>query len=139
MPASRPIFHAALTHAVGAGPTITHPSTKASLMIEPKAGSNASADAARMRLEFLSSASSTTGPTRVTIDRSAHRASPLRGLLSMFIDALMGAEADSLCGAGFGEPSDSRNGCRYRDFDTPRRHSRCRHSQAAVRLVFPHW
>ena len=42
----------------------------------------------------------------------------LRSLLSMFIDALMGAEADSLCGAGFGDPSDSRNGCRYRDFDT---------------------
>lgn len=27
----------------------------------------------------------------------------LRSLLSTFIDALMGAEADSLCGAGFGE------------------------------------
>lgn len=29
----------------------------------------------------------------------------LRSLLSTFIDALMGAEADSLCGAGFGERS----------------------------------
>ena len=46
----------------------------------------------------------------------------LRSLLSTFIDALMGAEADSLCGAGFGERSDgrvnSRNGYRHRDFDT---------------------
>lgn len=46
----------------------------------------------------------------------------LRSLLSMFIDALMGAEADSLCGAGFGERSDSRvnsrNGYRNRDFVT---------------------
>lgn len=46
----------------------------------------------------------------------------LRSLLCMFLDALMGAEADSLCGAGFGERSDrrinSRNGYRHRDFDT---------------------
>ncbi len=46
----------------------------------------------------------------------------LRSLLSTFIDALMGAEADTLCGAGFGERSDdrinSRNGYRHRDFDT---------------------
>ena len=46
----------------------------------------------------------------------------LRSLLSTFIDALMGAEADSLCGAGFGERSEdrtnSRNGYRHRDFDT---------------------
>nr|EJJ02427.1 putative transposase [Rhodococcus sp. JVH1] len=32
----------------------------------------------------------------------------LRSLLSTFIDALMGAEADSLCGAGFGERSETR-------------------------------
>ncbi|WP_231913789.1 IS256 family transposase, partial [Rhodococcus sp. LB1] len=46
----------------------------------------------------------------------------LRSLLSTFIDALMGAEADSLCGAGFGERSEdrtnSRNGYRHRVFDT---------------------
>ncbi len=46
----------------------------------------------------------------------------LRSLLSTFIDALMGAEADTLCGAGFGARSDdrinSRNGYRHRDFDT---------------------
>ena len=46
----------------------------------------------------------------------------LRGLLSAFIHALMGAEADAICGAGYRQRSDersnSRNGYRYRDFDT---------------------
>ena len=46
----------------------------------------------------------------------------LRSLLSTFIDALMGAEADALCGAPYGLPSpdrvNSRNGYRHRDFDT---------------------
>uniref|UniRef100_UPI000A650EBD transposase n=1 Tax=Mycobacterium tuberculosis TaxID=1773 RepID=UPI000A650EBD len=52
------------------------------------------------------------------------QASPdlLRGLLSTFIAALMGAEADALCGAGYGERSDERsnqrNGYRHRDLDT---------------------
>ncbi len=36
----------------------------------------------------------------------------LRSLLSTFIDALMGAEADSLCGAGFGERSEDRTNSR---------------------------
>lgn len=46
----------------------------------------------------------------------------LRELLSMFVHTLMGAEADVLCGAGYGQRSDertnSRNGYRHRDFDT---------------------
>jgi transposase-like protein len=46
----------------------------------------------------------------------------LRGLLSTFIGALMSAEADAVCGAGYGERSESRsnrrNGYRHRDFDT---------------------
>ncbi|MGW4019753.1 IS256 family transposase [Rhodococcus ruber] len=46
----------------------------------------------------------------------------LRELLTMFVHALMGAEADALCGAGYGQRSDertnSRNGYRHRDFDT---------------------
>ncbi len=52
------------------------------------------------------------------------QASPdlLRGLLSAFIHALMGAEADAICGAGYRQRSDersnSRNGYRPRDFDT---------------------
>ena len=32
----------------------------------------------------------------------------LRGLLSVFIHALMGAEADALCGAGYRQRSDER-------------------------------
>ena len=46
----------------------------------------------------------------------------LRELLSTFIHALMGAEADALCGAGYGERSsertNSRNCYRQRRFDT---------------------
>jgi len=46
----------------------------------------------------------------------------LRSMLSTFIQALMSAEADSVCGADFGERSpervNSRNGYRHRDFDT---------------------
>jgi putative transposase len=46
----------------------------------------------------------------------------LRALMKVFLDALMGAEADSACGAGYGERSDervnSRNGYRDRDFDS---------------------
>lgn len=40
----------------------------------------------------------------------------------MFIHALMGAETDALCGAGYGQRSDERvnvqSGYRHRDFDT---------------------
>jgi putative transposase len=46
----------------------------------------------------------------------------LRSLLSTFIAALMSAEADALCGAGYGERSTARsnrrNGYRHRDFNT---------------------
>ncbi len=46
----------------------------------------------------------------------------LRSMLSTFVQALMGAEADTICGAGYGERSDervnSRNGYRHRDFGT---------------------
>jgi transposase-like protein len=52
------------------------------------------------------------------------RAEPdlLRTMLSTFVQALMSAEADAICGAGYGERSsertNSRNGYRTRDFDT---------------------
>ncbi len=36
----------------------------------------------------------------------------LRELLSMFIHALMGAEADNLCGAGYGQRSGDRTNSR---------------------------
>src|SRR6476659_3596148 len=46
----------------------------------------------------------------------------LRELLSTFIHTLLGAEADVLCGAGYGERSaertNQRNGYRHREFDT---------------------
>jgi putative transposase len=52
------------------------------------------------------------------------RAEPdlLRSMLSSFIQALMSAEADAVCGAPYGarsaERTNSRNGYRSRDFDT---------------------
>ena len=46
----------------------------------------------------------------------------LRSLLSVFIDTLMSAEADAVCGAEYGQRSPERvnvrNGYRHRDFDT---------------------
>src|SRR6202051_3708926 len=46
----------------------------------------------------------------------------LREMLSTFIHTLMGAEADALCGAGYGQRStertNHRNGYRHRQFDT---------------------
>ncbi|QHG85609.1 IS256 family transposase (plasmid) [Rhodococcus rhodochrous] len=62
--------------------------------------------------------------TRRLVEDRLTGASPdlLRELLSMFIDALMSAEADVLCGADYGQRSDERvnvrNGYRHRDFDT---------------------
>ncbi len=62
-------------------------------------------------------------PQQILTDRLTG-ASPdlLRELLTMFIHTLMGAEADALCGAGYGQRTDertnSRNGYRHRDFDT---------------------
>jgi putative transposase len=52
------------------------------------------------------------------------QASPdlLRAMLSAFVQALMGAEAEAVCGAGYGERSgdrtSTRNGYRRRDWDT---------------------
>jgi putative transposase len=62
-------------------------------------------------------------PARFLHDQLAS-ASPdlLRSMLTTFIDALMSAEADAICGAPYGMPSaervNVRNGCRQRDFDT---------------------
>ena len=52
------------------------------------------------------------------------QASPdlLRELLTTFVNALLGAQADAVCGAGYGERPpervNSRNGYRHRDLDT---------------------
>ncbi len=62
-------------------------------------------------------------PSAMLSDQLA-AASPdlLRTMMSTFIGALMSAEADTICGAGYGERSEervnSRNGYRHRDFDT---------------------
>ncbi|KCF49860.1 transposase for insertion sequence element [Mycobacterium tuberculosis KT-0008] len=57
------------------------------------------------------------------------QASPdlLRGLLSTFIAALMGAEADALCGAGYRERSDERSNQRN-GYCHPKDHARNLHS-----------
>ncbi|GJF06453.1 hypothetical protein PSD17_54000 [Pseudonocardia sp. D17] len=52
------------------------------------------------------------------------QASPdlLRQMLTTFINTLMSADADAVCGAAWGERSEqrtnTRNGYRHRDFDT---------------------
>jgi putative transposase len=62
-------------------------------------------------------------PSKMLSDQLAV-ASPdlLRNMMSTFIQALMSADADAVCGAGYGERSDDRvnhrNGYRHRDFDT---------------------
>jgi transposase-like protein len=61
-------------------------------------------------------------PCRFLHDQLA-TASPdlLRSMLTTFIDTLMSAEADAVCGAAYGQPSPERvnvrNGYRHRDFD----------------------
>ena len=58
------------------------------------------------------------------LDEQLAPASPalLRGLLRTFIQTLMSAEADAVCGADYGarspERTNVRNGYRSRDFDT---------------------
>jgi putative transposase len=74
-------------------------------------------------LENAMAAKPSIDPARMLHDQLAV-ASPdlLRELLSTFIDVLMGAEADAVCGAPYGTSSpdrvNSRNGYRHRDFDT---------------------
>jgi transposase-like protein len=58
------------------------------------------------------------------LDEHLEQASPdlLREMVRSFAQALMGAEADAVCGAGYGERSDertnTRNGYRHREWDT---------------------
>ena len=68
-------------------------------------------------------APSSIDPARFLHDQLA-TASPdlLRAMLTTFINTLMSAEADAVCGAAYGEPSPDRvnirNGYRHREFDT---------------------
>jgi putative transposase len=72
---------------------------------------------------FAMTAPSSIDPARFLHEQLA-AASPdlLRSMLATFINALMSAEADAVCGAGYGERSpertNTRNGYRHRDFDT---------------------
>ena len=69
-----------------------------------------------------------TAPSSIDPARFLHdqleSASPdlLRSMLATFINALMSAEADAVCGAPYGLPGPERvnvrNGYRHRDFDT---------------------
>jgi putative transposase len=58
------------------------------------------------------------------LNEQLEQASPdlLRDLLTTFVNALLSAQADAVCGAGYGERSservNSRNGYRHRDLDT---------------------
>jgi len=58
------------------------------------------------------------------LEEQLAQASPdlLRAMVSTFVQALMGAEADAVCGAGYGERSEervnTRNGYRRREWDT---------------------
>nr|WP_313315480.1 IS256 family transposase [Dietzia maris] len=58
------------------------------------------------------------------LEEQLAQASPdlLRDLLATFVNALLSAQADAVCGAGYGERSservNSRNGYRHRDLDT---------------------
>jgi transposase-like protein len=73
--------------------------------------------------EIHAMAKSSIDPARFLHDQ-LESASPdlLRSMLSTFIDALMSAEADAICGAPYGAASTERvnvrNGYRHRDFDT---------------------
>ena len=68
-------------------------------------------------------APSSIDPARFLHDQLAS-ASPdlLRSMLTTFVNALMSAEADAVCGAPYGMPGPDRvnvrNGYRHRDFDT---------------------
>ena len=58
------------------------------------------------------------------LEEQLAQASPdlLRSMVATFVEALMSAEADAVCGAGYNERcperTNSRNGYRSRDFDT---------------------
>lgn len=68
-------------------------------------------------------APSSIDPTRFLHEQLA-QASPdlLRQMLTTFINTLMSAEADAVCGAAYGERDSDRvnvrNGYRHREFDT---------------------
>jgi hypothetical protein len=65
----------------------------------------------------------------------------LRAMVTTFAGALMSAEADAVCGAGYGERSDqrvnTRNGYLRREWDSRAGQFRPGDSEAAAGIVFP--
>jgi len=65
----------------------------------------------------------------------------LRAMIKTFADALMSAEVDAVCGAGYGERSqervNSRNGYRAREWDTRAGTVELAIGEAADRVVLP--
>src|SRR4051794_9819677 len=86
--------------------------------------------------------SSSIDPARLLEEQLA-QASPdlLRELLGTFIQTLLSAEADAVCGAEYGQTSpervNRRNGYRHRDVRHPRRHLGRRDPQASSGLLLP--
>jgi Transposase, Mutator family len=87
-------------------------------------------------------APSSIDPARFLHDQLAS-ASPdlLRSMLTTFINALMSAEADAVCGAPYGTPGPDRlnvrNGCRHPRLRHPGRDAGRGHPQAPLGVVFP--
>jgi putative transposase len=79
-------------------------------------------------------------PARLLEEQLA-QASPdlLRELLQTFVNTLMSAQADVVCGAEYGTVSQDRvnrrNGYRNREFRHPRRHAGAGDPQAAAGIV----
>lgn len=79
------------------------------------------------------------------LEEQSAQASPdlLRSMVQTFAEALMGAEADAVCGAGYGERSDERKNTRKRvpvgRVGHPGRKHQPGYSQAAAGPVFPDW
>lgn len=67
----------------------------------------------------------------------------LKGMVKAFAEALMGAEADSICGASYGERSDERvnhrNGYRQRDWETRSGSIELEIPRLREGSYFPHW
>lgn len=82
-------------------------------------------------------APSSIGPARFLHDQLSS-ASPdlLRSMLTTFVNALMPAEADAVCGAPYGMPSPDRvnvrNSYRHRDFGTRGRDPGCGYPEAPL-------
>jgi transposase-like protein len=79
------------------------------------------------------------------LEEQLAQASPdlLRSMVATFAEALMSAEADAVCGAGYGERSpermNSRNGYRTRDFDTRVATIATRIPKLRMGSYFPDW